>query len=100
MMPHYKPGDHLLTFNWGKVKKGDVIIFNRHPQGTGGSVLMSRERDFSTMSQKDKAMNCLIKRIDKIEGKLVFVSGDNKLSTSLIGPISLDQIIGKVILKY
>lgn len=100
MEPYFNPGDHVFTFNWGKVKKGDAIVFNRHPEGTEGSVLKSRERDSSTMSQKDKAINYLIKRIDKIEGKLFFISGDNKVATSLIGPIKKIQIIGKVILKY
>lgn len=100
MMPFYKSGDHVLTLNWGTVKKGDAIVFSvfvslRVESSRRGN-LVNRLLRFARNDEK----RYLIKRIDKIEGKLVFVSGDNKLSISLIGPISQDQIIGKVILKY
>ena len=75
MMPAYKPGDHVLTFNWVGVKKGDVIVFRQ------GKIKM-------------------IKRVKKIEGGKVFVEGDNKKESAKIGPIPSSQIVGKVILKY
>lgn len=75
MEPVYRHGDHVLTFNWVQLKKGDVIVFK------------NEEKNF-------------IKRIDKLDDGKVYVSGDNKLRISLISPIKQDQIIGKVILKY
>jgi phage repressor protein C with HTH and peptisase S24 domain len=75
MMPAFKPGDHVLTFNWIKPAIGDVVVFRK------GS------KDF-------------IKRIDKIENGQVFVSGDNKKESAKFGSISQKEIIGKVVLKY
>ena len=42
----------------------------------------------------------LIKRIDKIDGGFVLVSGDNKEKSLKLGAIKKDQVIGRVILKY
>ena len=27
MIPDYKPGDYVITFNWTDVRAGDVVIF-------------------------------------------------------------------------
>lgn len=75
MLPSYKPGDHVLTFNWTNVKKGDVVVF------------CSPTRYF-------------IKRVDKYVDNYVYVSGDNKRQRAKVKPIKADQIVGKVILKY
>ena len=75
MLPNFKPGDHVLTFNWGRAEIRDVLVFK----------------------SKDKFY---IKRVDKVSGRVVYVSGDNKNESSKIGPIDEKQIIGKVIWKY
>lgn len=75
MLPVYAPGDHILTFNWGRISSGDIIAFN-----TG--------RIF------------FIKRVDRIEEDVIHVSGDNKARSLKVGPINKNQILGKVIFKY
>lgn len=75
MLPYYKPGDHVLTFNWIFYKTKDVIVFAQRGQ-------------------------YFIKRIDKIGEKKIYVYGDNKRESAKIKPVSKDQIIGRVVLKY
>ena len=67
-------GDHVLTFNWAKVNKGDVVVFKY-------------EKTF------------FIKRILEANNRFT-VEGDNKELTSKIGHLDSNQIIGKVIAKY
>lgn len=76
MLPLYKPGDHVLTFNWHKIRKNDVVVF----QAT--------------------SLSHYIKRVDKIDAKFVYVSGDNKNESAKIEPIERSRIVGRVILKY
>jgi signal peptidase I len=104
MEPYLREGDHVLTFNWGKVKEGDVVVFRfftekgspmqRPGLGQGDA----REKGLAL----DKANHATyyIKRITKISGQSVFVQGDNKKLSSKVGPIKKGQIIGKVVLKY
>lgn len=74
MEPVYFEGDRVLTFNWGRVKKGDVIVFIfRH--------------DF------------LVKRVVKITNKKISVKGDNVMSMKF-EPIDFRQVMGRVLLKY
>jgi len=75
MIPAFKPGDHVLTFNWILANVGDVVVFK----------------------EKNKSF---LKRINKIEGGKIFISGDNKKESSKFSPISQKEIIGKVILRY
>lgn len=75
MVPTFIPGDHVLTFNWGKFKAGDAIVF----------------------AQGDKNY---IKRISKVAGDLYYVGGDNPVDSAQLGPIEKVKILGKVILKY
>lgn len=75
MLPAYKQGDHVLTFNWIKLKIGDVVVFKYEKKN-------------------------YIKRIVRILGDSAQVEGDNKNWSSKISPITLRQIVGKVILKY
>lgn len=75
MLPLYKPGEHVLTWNWGQVGKGDVVVFG----------------------QGDKYF---IKRIDKKVYNYVYVSGVNRSKSSKMKPVKIQQVVGKVILKY
>lgn len=75
MEPFLRHGDHVLTFNWGKPKVGNVIVFMVFG-------------DF------------FIKRISKILNQEAFVEGDNKKLSSKLKPIKFREIVGKVILKY
>ena len=75
MMPAFRPGDHVLTFNWGRIDPGDVVVFNLEGKN-------------------------LIKRVDKIVDNCLYISGDNKKQSSKMEPVKKDQIVGKVILKY
>lgn len=74
MLPAFKPGDRVLTFNWAKPKVGDVIIFFG-----GGRYYLKRIRGF--------------------DSGLIAVVGDNPKSSNM-GPIKRNQIIGRVILKF
>lgn len=75
MEPAYKPGDRVVTFNWVNPNMGDVIVF-----------------------KLGKAH--FIKRITKFENGQIKVGGDNKSVSSKFNPIKMNQMIGKVILKY
>lgn len=75
MEPFLCQGGHVLTFNWAKIKKGDVVVFK----------------------SKNKYM---IKRTIKISSKKLLVLGDNRTVSLKIGPVNLGQIVGRVILKY
>ena len=75
MEPAFYDGDHVLTFNWIKPHKDDVVVFN------------------------DEGKN-LIKRVKKIKDGKFFIRGDNQKYSSKVGPIDPSLIIGKVILKY
>lgn len=77
MLPAYVPGDHVVTFNWGAVGCGDVIVF------TG----LNPDR-------------CYVKRISKIAGGKIFVAGDNKKQTAKMLSVSFDRVVGKVVWKY
>ncbi len=75
MVPTFKPGDHVLTFNWGRFATDDVIVFEKDGKN-------------------------YIKRVKRISGKLYYVSGDNRQHSALMGPVTRDEIFGKVIFKY
>jgi len=75
MEPSYREGERVLTFNWGKPRLGDVIVFK----------------------QKDKFY---IKRVELITAGKITVSGDNKKLSSKFKPIDLRQVVGRVVLKY
>lgn len=75
MLPLYRHGDRVLTWNWGQIRKDDVVVFK------------SKEKYF-------------IKRIDKFVDNYVYISGDNKKEDVEMGPVKKNQIVGKVILKY
>lgn len=75
MVPAFRPGDRVLAFNWGKLGVGDVVVF------------------------KNKG-KCYIKRVKKIEGKEVFVEGDNKAKSAKMFPIFSSDVVGRVVLKY
>ena len=74
MIPAFAPGDHVLAFGWSKIKVGDVIAY-----------------------RGDKNY---IKRIDKIDKSLYYVSGDNKRESAKMSPVKKEQIVGKIIFKY
>ncbi len=75
MIPDYKPGDYVVTFNWTDVRAGDVVIFK--------------------MNGKN-----YIKRVQKKLKDLVEVAGDNDKESSKVGPVKRSDIIGRVVLLY
>lgn len=75
MVPMYQDGDHVVTFNWFGIKKKDVIVFRL-------------------------GRRYLIKRVDTINDEQIVVSGDNKSKSIKLKPIVLDQVVGRVVLKY
>lgn len=79
MLPQFKPQDRVivstLPYLFLKPKKGHVILFF-----------------------KDNKK--IMKRIEKIEGERIYVSGDNKNDSLEIGWIKRNIIIGKVIFKF
>ena len=75
MEPAFYDGDHVLTFNWIKLKTGDVVVFK------SGDIWK-------------------IKRVIKTSADLIFVAGDNKKFSTKEKPVKKRDIIGKVILRY
>ena len=75
MLPEYKPGDHVLTFNLVAPKVGDVIVFNQ-------------------------AGTKYIKRINRFNENMIYVVGDNRQKSSDAMLIAQRDIVGKVIMKY
>lgn len=67
--------DRVLTYNWGPIEKGSVIVFS----GT------------------DKL---LIKRIKSIKGENIIAVSDNKKLAKKEYKIQKKDIIGRVFLKY
>jgi len=75
MEPLYHEGERVVTLNWSSVQTRDVIVFKI----------------------KDRFY---IKRITRISGNKIIVSGDNKKLSSKFAPIDFRQVVGRVILKY
>ena len=75
MEPAFCDGDRVITFNYGNIKTGSVVVFNYKN-------------------------SIFVKRIDRVIGDKVFVLGDNKKLSTKIKPISKEQIIGRVVLRY
>lgn len=75
MLPAFRPNDRVLTYNWGKIQKGSVIVFKN----------------------KDKIY---IKRVGKIVDDKIHVFGDNKKLSSKLEPVSFDRLIGRIFIKY
>ncbi|OGH38182.1 MAG: hypothetical protein A3B44_00825 [Candidatus Levybacteria bacterium RIFCSPLOWO2_01_FULL_38_21] len=78
MSPFLKPGDTVLISRFGKIKIGDVVVFEVN----------------------DKHY---VKRIEKIKGDKYFLTGDNKkesIDSRRFGWIEKKDIIGKVIANF
>lgn len=75
MVPVFKPGDHVLTFNWGKIQKGDVIVFK------------NRGRIY-------------VKRVFAVSGKSLKLVGDNATKSHNFEGIDVTDTVGKVIFRY
>lgn len=81
MFPTLKPGQDIVSFNWAyfksKPKIGDIIVIDYNGKA-------------------------LIKRVKKIIEGQVLVEGDNKNESTdsrHFGPVSSDQIVGKVVYR-
>lgn len=72
MLPAFKPGDRVLTFNWSRIKSGSSVVFK-------------------------KRNKYYVKRVVGINKGMVAIAGDNKAKSSKMGPIKNDQIVGRVI---
>lgn len=78
MLPTLKEGHEVLVFNWWKLpglREGDLVVIKVKGQE-------------------------MIKRVQKYDSRLIFVTGDNKkdsLDSRKFGWIGKSQIIGKVI---
>ena len=69
-------GDHVLTFNWFKVRKNDVVVF------------INIDGSF------------WVKRVKKVLGSKYLVQGDNKKISSKAKVVLRYKIVGKVVWKY
>lgn len=81
MFPTLGKGQDVLSFNWAYLaklpKKGDIVV----------------------IKQSGKEM---VKRVQQVQGHLISVQGDNQdesTDSRYFGPISMDQIVGKVVYK-
>ena len=83
MTPRLRAGQNVLSFNWayllgGKPKVGDILVVK--------------------FNGKE-----MIKRVQEVRGDEVFIEGDNEHESTdsrHFGPISLDQVVGKVIYTH
>ena len=77
MSPEYQSGDFVLLVKpfGGRVKRGDVIVFENQFYGT------------------------LIKRVEKVANAGIYVvgAGENSLDSRRLGPINPNAVQGKVI---
>ena len=75
MFPTLREGQEVLTFNWVKVKVGDVVVIRHHGKE-------------------------IIKRVQQVKGDKIYAIGD-KLDESSdsrhFGAIPGEQIVGKVV---
>lgn len=79
MEPRYPRGAHVLVHKTKRVHAGDVIAFRL----------------------KNNPDMVLVKRIRKKNNDDSFVvSGDNPDDSLDVGPVCLDEVIGKVVLHY
>lgn len=80
MVPGLQPGQDILSFNWFyKPEVGDLVVIKKNGKE-------------------------MIKRVSKILDRknLIFVTGDNaneSTDSRHFGPVSMDQIVGRVIYK-
>ncbi len=75
MLPTYRHGDHVLTFNYKEIKIDDVVVF-RHDDVY------------------------LIKRVVGISGKKVKLEGDNKAKSKTYENVPVANVCGVVFWKY
>lgn len=75
MEPSFREDDHVLTFNWSRLRIGNVIVF-------------------------EKDGRHFIKRVEKIAKGNIYVTGDNQSESAKIGPVTFKEVIGRIILKY
>ena len=75
MLPAFRPGDHVLTFNLLKPKTGDVIVYH-------------------------KDAGYYIKRVFKISSGRIFAEGDNKISGKRVPSFGFRDVVGVVLWKY
>ena len=90
MNPTLKEGQEVLTFNWGKVKKRDVVV------------VKSATRSASS-GRALKVQSEIIKRVQKIIDNKVYLVGDNKdqsTDSRHFGPMDQSQVIGKVLYYF
>lgn len=90
MLPKYKPSDHVVTYNWGSIKKNDVVVFMGNSRIGHDKVPLG----------KTPELPVYIKRVIEIEDKKVHVGGDNKKESVKMLPISINDVIGRVVWKY
>lgn len=81
MLPSFKPGDHVVTFAWSKIKAGDVVVF-------AGDAKLKR------------VLPVYIKRVLAIEDKSLHVIGDNKNESAKMPLVPAKNVLGRVIWKY
>lgn len=75
MVPQFRPGNHVLTFNWVKLKVGNAVVF----QANG---------------------RFFIKRLTKVSSNSFEAKGDNQKESLRIYRFESKNLVGRVILKY
>jgi phage repressor protein C with HTH and peptisase S24 domain len=78
MAPSYKNGDKVVLFNWGRISKGDVVIFRKE-----NIDMMKRVVDKSSAGFE--------------------MRGDNAAESTdsgEFGPVEKTKVVGRVLFKY
>ncbi len=88
MLPAFLPGDHVVTFNWGRINVGDVVVF-KTPRSH--LVVVPARRDLGQH---------YIKRVCKISTGKIQVVGDNKKASVRMPAVFLSNVVGTVVWKY
>lgn len=80
MEPTVSPGDFVVIDKWyGGLRPGEIVVL-KHP----------------------KRKLYIVKRIKRVDGKKIFVEGDNKEKSQdsrHFGAVSRDLVLGKMVLK-
>ena len=75
MLPAFRPGEKVLSYNWGTIQKGSVVVFRYEGE-------------------------YLIKRVKELKNDSLVVWSDNKKLAKREYEIKKKDIVGRVFLKY
>lgn len=101
MEPAFVELDRVLTYNWGPIVKGSVIVFrepSRHPEAQAEGSNSSLNRFFALLRMTNNTY--FIKRVKVLYNDHVVAVSDNKKLAKKEYMVKMADVIGRVFLKY